>query len=685
MIFFTFLSASALLLADAATLTVKPGDSIQAAIEKAMPGDTVKISDGEYSEDLHTVRDGEKDKYITITGTHKTIVRGTGKDNRMFRVSHDYHRIDGFELNGMLNDGKRAEDYIDKGIYAHGIRKPRVMKQYGKEFLSAIDGLIVSNMRIISFGGECSRFRYYVTNAEFVGNHVENCGVHDFEFGKMKTGVNGETLYIGTSSNQWDDGKNPTPDDESRYIWIHHNVFKSNGNEVDVKEGSSHVVIEYNTCTDQLDPNSACLDSRADEIVFRYNEVFNNVGAAVRIGGHKINGHQFGQDNEVYGNIMRDNKAGDVKIQTGPHKVSTFCENECKGTCGVGGSESDGFKDIEGKCSGVMDIYWIDGTKAETKTEATAVSEDGELMGPNFTVQSSSNGSKGPEDSTCYPVQIKDIKASSSQGEHTAHSAVDGKAVTRWSAEGTDQWLELDFGFSQEIGAVEIAFFKGDIRTQGFDVYVEGKPVLENQRSSGKTLGMQKFPFKATKGTSMTIMGKGNDENDWNSLTELIVCGTSKYEEDKGTEGTKGTKGTSQCDMIRKLEVSKISATSEDGENKATNLLDGNLDTRWSSKGPEQQEVTLELDEPSFILDIGFAVHNGDTRRNHFDVLALTDHGWQEIIVDGSSNKGLGIESYDMGVEHVEKVKIVCYGYEDLRTGKAGAWNSITEVELYGC
>lgn len=193
----TFLFVSVLTLTNAATLTVKPGESIQAAIDKAMPGDTVKISDGEYSEDLHTVRDGEKDKYITITGTHKAVVRGTGKENRMFQIHHDYHKIDGFELNGQIGKGDKESDYIDKGLYAHGNRKTRVIKQYGKEFRSAIDGLIVSNMRIMSYGGECSRLRYFVTNAEYVGNHVENCGVHDFEFGKMKSGVNGELLYIG--------------------------------------------------------------------------------------------------------------------------------------------------------------------------------------------------------------------------------------------------------------------------------------------------------------------------------------------------------------------------------------------------------------------------------------------------------------------------------------------------------
>ena len=192
----TFLFAGILGLTNAATITVKKGDSIQEAIEKAMPGDTVKISDGEYSEDLETVRDGEPNKYITITGTHKAIVHGTGKDNRMFRVSHDYHKIDGFTLDGKIGKGDKESDYIDKGLYAHGTRKPRVIKQYGKEFKSSIDGLVVSNMRIVNFAGECSRLRYYITNAEYVGNYVANCGVGDFVFGGMKS-VNGETLYVG--------------------------------------------------------------------------------------------------------------------------------------------------------------------------------------------------------------------------------------------------------------------------------------------------------------------------------------------------------------------------------------------------------------------------------------------------------------------------------------------------------
>ena len=676
---FLCLFASIIALSDAATHTVKPGDSIQKAIDKAMPGDTVKISDGTYIEDLVTMRDGEKDKRITITGSRKAVLHGTGKENRLFQIHHDYITVNGFTIDGQMGDGKKEDDYIDKLLYAHGNRKPRVIKQYGKEFRSAIDGLIISNMVLKNAGGECSRMRYFVTNAEYFGNHVERCGVHDFEFGGMKA-VNGELLYIGTSSNQWDDGKNPTPEDESRYIHVHHNMFISKGNEVDVKEGSKYVLIEHNTCTQQLDPNSACLDSRTDNVIFRYNEVYGNVGAGVRIGGHTIKGHTFGQNNEVYGNIFRDNRAGAVKVQTGPHGKSAFCDNKCKGDCKIGGSASDDHKDIEGKCSDVMDTYWVDVTKAEVASKTDdSVDEERE---PEIEVKMSGDVKKlsNMGDSKCYPVKIKDIKASSAEGENTARSAIDGKAITRWSSNGKDSWLEVDFYESVEVNAVEISFYKGDERNQMFDVFVEGSEVLKDQVSTGKTLAMQKFPFKPTKGSTLTIMGLGNSMNDWNSLTEMIVCGTSESKDYDVTS----SKGASQCETLRKLDIAKISSTSDDG-NKVENVLDGDMKTRWSAEGPGPQEIVLELEEPSFVMDVGMATFKGDSRMNMFDILVMDSTGWQDVIVDGYSNRGLGVESYDVGVEEVQQVKIVFYGYEEYDTKKMGTWNSVTEVELYGC
>ena len=51
---------------------------------------------------------------------------------------------------------------------------------------------------------------------------------------------------------------------------IRGNTIATHGNEcVEVKEGSSRNVIEYNVCSNQLDVNSGCLGSRGDANTFR--------------------------------------------------------------------------------------------------------------------------------------------------------------------------------------------------------------------------------------------------------------------------------------------------------------------------------------------------------------------------------------------------------------------------------
>ena len=341
------------------TIYVKNGESIQKALNGVGPGGTVSISDGHYFEDLVTVRDGEKDNRITITGSKNTVIHGSGKEGRVFQIHHDYITLDGFTMDGQHGDGKSKEDYIDTLIYVHGNRKRRTIRENGKEYRSAIDGLIISNMVLQNAGGDCSRMSYFVTNAEYYANHVGNCGVHNFVFGGMKS-TNGQVLEIGTPP--MDLGVNPTPEDGSRYIHVHHNVFECYGNGLLLNEGTEYAVVEYNECTEQLDPNSGCLDSRTDNVVFRYNTVFENRGYGVRI-GEFIDDRDFSAkvviNNEVYGNTFYGNYGDALGLQ-GHNGV--FCENKCKGGCRVyvlNNIDSEDYPDVEGQCGNLMDVYWI--------------------------------------------------------------------------------------------------------------------------------------------------------------------------------------------------------------------------------------------------------------------------------------------------------------------------------------
>jgi hypothetical protein len=225
-------------------------------------------------------------------------------------------------------------------------------------------------LTIKNAGGECLRLRYFAHDNEITGNTIGPCGVQDFKF--PSTHKNGEGIYLGTSSNQWTDGKNPTPDpDGSTNNWIHNNTFNTQGNEcVDVKEGAYGNIIENNKCTGQSDPNSGGFDSRGDANIFRNNESYGNLGSGVRLGGHKVcfNGAdvrndpsscpsdyqfiQYGKNNDVYGNSIHDNASGGIKFQVTPQgKIcsNTMLNNSGGDSVGTYGSQ---FNPIV-PCSGI--------------------------------------------------------------------------------------------------------------------------------------------------------------------------------------------------------------------------------------------------------------------------------------------------------------------------------------------
>ncbi len=295
-----------------------PFQGIQHALERAYPGDVIYLLPGRYAQDLSTVRSGEKGSPITIRGGKEAIIVGAGSA-RIVQIFHDYIILDGFTIDGKHSSGNSASSYRDKLIYAQG-----------KDPYDGVNNVLITNMLLQNAGGECVRFRYYASYNEFSYNSVKNCGAYDYLFDDG--GKNGEGLYIGTAPEQRDDGKNPTSDnDESNYNLVHHNSFNTQGNEcVDVKENSKFNIIEYNSCTGQKDPESGGMDARGDHNIFRHNDIFDNEGAGVRLGGDSS---QDGIMNQVYNNTIRNNKSGGIKIMRSPQEkiCGNSMENNLKG------------------------------------------------------------------------------------------------------------------------------------------------------------------------------------------------------------------------------------------------------------------------------------------------------------------------------------------------------------------
>ena len=294
-------------------IIVRPedGNGIQKAVDIASPGDTIELLPGEYYQDVVTKKDGLKDQPITIRGPKTAVIKGAGKP-RIFEINHSYITLDGFTVDGHFKEADEKSSYRDKLIYIIGIIPEKVMTN-----------IKIVNLDLKNAGGECVRLRYLIQNSEIAYNSILACGISDFEFNDG--GKNGEGVYIGTAPEQLKDGKNPTAKiDRSNNNWVHHNQFNTQGNEcVDIKEGSSFNLIENNRCTGQKDINSGGMDSRGNDNIFRYNEIYDNLGAGVRLGGDN---KKDGINNQVYGNKIINNQSGGISFQRMPQ--GQICGNE---------------------------------------------------------------------------------------------------------------------------------------------------------------------------------------------------------------------------------------------------------------------------------------------------------------------------------------------------------------------
>ena len=280
-----------------------PFRTIQKAVDLAQPGDVVNLAPGSYLQDVVSRRSGTPTAPITLTGPAGAVVKGGG-NARIIEINHDDITLDGFTIDGLWAAPTSTSGYRDKLLYV-----------LGKAPLDGVNGLRVLNMTFKNAGGECVRLRYFAQRNEIARSTFLSCGVTDFRF--KAGGKHGEGIYIGTAPDQLGDGKNPTTDpDQSNTNWVHHNSFNTQGNEcVDIKEASSGNIIEYNTCTGQQDPNSGGFDSRGNGNIFRNNESYGNLGAALRLGGDTAT---TGIGNDVYLNSFHDNRAGGIAFQRTP-------------------------------------------------------------------------------------------------------------------------------------------------------------------------------------------------------------------------------------------------------------------------------------------------------------------------------------------------------------------------------
>ncbi|CAM9262723.1 unnamed protein product [Pylaiella littoralis] len=371
-------AAFALTTANAAIFNVSPdGDpmTLTAALDMAMAGDTISLGDGIYREPIVTMHAGEEGKPLVIEGGRGAVINYFSGDRslmwsqKVVDVRHSWITLRGFTIDGHLDDKEEEESYVDKCIWVEGQDEPTMVPHSGREVESSLIGTVIEDMKIQNCGMECIRMRNWVTNSVIRDNDIEDCGIYDYRF--QFDGKIGEAIYIGTSSNQWTDGE-----DVCSYNLVTGNKLVPRANEcVDVKEGSTMNVIEYNDCQDQRDSDSGCFDSRGNDNTFRYNTAEGCEGAGIRLGGHVINGFVFGVDNHVYGNDFSETEGGSIKARRDPQGV--ICGNSCTdGDCEVDeeGDDEEIEESWDQTCPSVLpSVPFIDDAEGPTPTPPTPI------------------------------------------------------------------------------------------------------------------------------------------------------------------------------------------------------------------------------------------------------------------------------------------------------------------------
>ena len=119
------------------------------------------------------------------------------------------------------------------------------------------------------------------------------------------------------------------------------------------------------------------------------------------------------------------------------------------------------------------------------------------------------------------------LEATGTQSPNNPENTLDGNLATRWSAQGTGQYITYDLGRIQTVESLDLAFYQpSGIRTNWFDVLLSNdnlawRPALTNAASTNATLVNDDFADWPAR--YVRLVGRLNSQNDFNSLTEVVI------------------------------------------------------------------------------------------------------------------------------------------------------------------
>lgn len=122
-------------------------------------------------------------------------------------------------------------------------------------------------------------------------------------------------------------------------------------------------------------------------------------------------------------------------------------------------------------------------------------------------------------------IPIINVTASEHDG-NKPEGAIDGNYDTRWSADD-DVWIEFEIEKLQKVGYIGVAWYCGNERQAIFELLSSKDGKTWEKHFEGMqenlTLNMTAFDLKNTEAKYIKLVGHGNSQNEWNSITEFKV------------------------------------------------------------------------------------------------------------------------------------------------------------------
>ncbi|RKH98943.1 discoidin domain-containing protein [Corallococcus sp. AB038B] len=131
--------------------------------------------------------------------------------------------------------------------------------------------------------------------------------------------------------------------------------------------------------------------------------------------------------------------------------------------------------------------------------------------------------------SNCNQLVTKTVTASGDDGNVPGNTQ-DDNLSTRWSAQGTGVWLQMDLGSAQTLTGTTIAWHRGNERQNHFVVSTSTDGGTFTQAYAGDSAlnaAAQTVAFSSRSARYVRITVNGNTVNDWNSIAEVRACAAS--------------------------------------------------------------------------------------------------------------------------------------------------------------